>query len=312
MLSRTLLFLILVNLFLTAQAAFYEMPAPGNDVIGEIRVIHVQKGDSANKLMREYELSYHELLEANPKVRFSNLHEGATIVIPTQFILPKYRKGIVINIPELRLYYFTPDGQYVFTTPVGLGRSGWRTPTMTTYVIKKEEQPVWHVPKEIAEYVESKGRVLPDEIPPGPDNPLGDYALYLSYWGYLIHGTNDPDSVGKYYSSGCIRLRPDAIATLFSQVDVGTIVHIVHASNKAGWLNSVLYLEEHVPVSYNDQETKADDNQEGLQQVIDEATKNRPINIDWQRVSELAKEQTGIPEPISTGTKYIAFGEVIN
>lgn len=308
---RILLFLLIMTVGTTAQAAFYPLPSPGNDIVGEIRVIHVQKGDNTNKLMRQYELSYHEMLEANPKVRFSNLREGETVVIPTQFILPKYRKGIVINIPELRLYYFTPDGQYVFTTPVGLGRSGWRTPTMTTYVIKKEEQPIWHVPKEIAEYAENKGKILPDEIPPGPDNPLGGYALYLSYSGYLIHGTNDQDSVGKYFSSGCIRLSAEAVATLFSEVDVGTIVHIIHAPSKAGWSNSVLYLENHVPVSYNEQEEQIEKTQSGLEEIIDEVTKNRPVNIDWQRVNEVARQQTGIPEPISGGTNY-AVGDNLN
>lgn len=301
---RILLFLLLTTIFPIAQAAFYPLPSLDNDIVGEIQIIHIQKGDNINKLMQKYELSYHELLEANPKIRFSNLHEGDAIIIPTQFILPKYRKGIVINIPELRLYYFTPDGQYVFTTPVGLGRSGWRTPTMTTYIIKKEEQPIWHVPKDIAEYAENNGKTLPSEIPPGPDNPLGNYALYLSYNGYLIHGTNDPNSVGKYFSSGCIRLSSESIATLFLKVDIGTIVYIIHASSKAGWLNDVLYLEKHVPVSYNEQEEKMELSQSGPAEVIDEATKNRPANIDWQRVDEIARQQTGIPEPVSSSADY--------
>lgn len=287
---------------ITARAALYPMPSSGNDIIGEVKVIHIQRDDNVNALMRKYEVSYHELLEANPKVRFSNLQKGEEIIIPTQFILPKYRKGIVINIPELRLYYFTPDGQSVFTTSVGLGRSGWRTPTMTTYIIKKEKNPVWHVPKDIAEYAESMGQDLPDEVPPGANNPLGDYALHLSYSGYLLHGTNDPDSVGRYASSGCIRLSAEAIATLFSEVNVGDIVHIIHVSDKVGWSNNVLYLEKHVPVSYDNQEEQREEKQSELKNVIREATKNRPESIDWQKVDDIANQQTGIPEPINGET----------
>jgi L,D-transpeptidase ErfK/SrfK len=286
----------------TARAAFYPMPSSGNDIVGKLQVIRVQKEDNVNELMRKYEVSYHELLEANPEVRFSSLQKGEEIVIPTQFVLPKYRKGIVINIPELRLYYFTPDGQSVFTAPVGLGRSGWRTPTMTTYVIKKEKNPVWHVPKDIVEYAESMGQNLPNEIPPGKDNPLGDYALYLSYSGYLLHGTNDPDSVGRYASSGCIRLSSETIAMLYSEVNVGTIVHIIHASDKVGWSNSVLYLEKHVSVSYDVQEGQREEKQSEAKSVIREAIKNRPINIDWQKVDDIENQQTGIPEPISSET----------
>jgi len=295
-----LLLFAFIVIHAAAQAAVYPMPPQGNDLIGETIVIYAQKGDTANKLMRKYEISYHELLEANPQIKFSNLHKGTLITIPTQFILPQYRKGIVINIPELRLYYFTPDGQSVFTTTVGLGRSGWRTPPMTTYVIKKEENPTWHVPKKIASYaLEKNGRILPEEIPPGPDNPLGNYALYLSYNGYLIHGTNDPESVGKYASSGCMRLSADAISRLFTEANVGTIVHIVHDANKSGWSNSVLYLESHVPVSSNLHDEQKKMAPSGPEIAINQAITGRSVVIDWPKVSQVAMRQTGIPEPIS-------------
>ena len=138
-------FLLLVSTFaiysITAQAAIYEMPAPGNDIIGQTITAHVQRGDTMDKLTRRYEVSYHELLEANPKLNPRRLRIGDILIIPSEYILPTYRKGIVINISEPRLYYFYPDGKHVFTTPVGLGRSSWRTPTMKTRVIKKEKNP---------------------------------------------------------------------------------------------------------------------------------------------------------------------------
>jgi L,D-transpeptidase ErfK/SrfK len=296
-LATTFLFLISI----TANAAIYQLPPNGDDIIGNPpHTEMVQPNDNADKIMQRYELSYHELVEANPRLRFSHLRAGATIVIPDQYVLPEFRKGVVINIPELRLYYFMPDGQHVFTAPVGLGRADWRTPTMVAKIIKKEANPTWHVPGSIAEYaLESKGKVLPDEIPPGPDNPLGNYAIYLSKNGYLMHGTNDPNSVGKYYSSGCMRFSASSIEFLFNNITVGTPIYIIHDTNKAGWFNNTLFLEAHVPVDYNSwQETDSD--KKDVEASIQAATRTKPASIDWNRVRLVTEEHYGMPEPIGS------------
>ena len=178
---------------LCIQAAKYPMPTPGNDIIGELIVAHAQPGETINQIGVRYGIGLHEMLEANPQLNQDELYGGEEVIVPTQFVLPKYRKGIVINLAELRLYYFMPNGRYVFTYPVGLGRRGWRTPTTSTTVIRKTTNPVWTVPSTIRTYVlEETGKLLPGSVPPGPENPLGPYALYIGTHGYLIHGTNQP------------------------------------------------------------------------------------------------------------------------
>jgi len=275
------------------------MPQIGNDIIGQIFTVQIQEGDNLTKLSKEYEVSFHEILEVNPNIHPRRLRIGDSVVIPSEFILPKYRQGIVINIPELRLYYFTSDGNYVFTTPVGLGRSGWRTPTMVTRIYSKVTNPTWHVPEEIIKDAAKQGIFFPHNVPPGPDNPLGKYALYLARDGYLIHGTNDSNSVGKYFSSGCIRLYNDAIKTLYEMVTTGTKVYLLHHANKAGWFNGTLYLESHVPVS--NIEPASDLNTQDPEAVIEAKAAKHSVHIDWARVKHIAKQQLGIPQPAGYG-----------
>jgi L,D-transpeptidase ErfK/SrfK len=304
------LFLLLCCVINIAQAAIYPMPHQGNDIIGHIFTVQIQQGGSLDKLCKKYEVSFHELLEANPKIHPKRLRLGDSIVIPTEFILPKYRQGIVINIPELRLYYFTPDGNYVFTTPVGLGRSGWRTPTMVTKIYSKVKNPTWHVPEEIINEAAKHGIFLPDNVPPGPDNPLGKYALYLARNGFLIHGTNDTNSVGKYFSSGCIRLYNNAIKSLYDMVTTGTKVYILHHANKAGWLNGRLYLESHVPVSNT--EPASNLNTQDPMAVIEAEAAKHSVHIDWATVKHIAKQQLGVPEQVGTEQYNSNYGILFN
>lgn len=296
---RTFLILFFAVFSMSALAAIYEMPSTGNDIIGQILNVQIQEGDTINKLAQKYEVSYHELLEANPGINPRLLQVGKLLIIPTEYILPKYREGIVINTAEPRLYYFYPDGKYVFTTPVGLGRYNWRTPEMATKVIKKVEDPTWHIPKAIREHaLKTTGKELPDEIPPGPDNPLGKYAIYLARNGYLIHGTNNPESVGKYYSSGCIRLYEHAIATLFAVTSIGTDVHVIHSPNKVGYLHGELYLESHEPVGGIDHILDIQQQNEAEGDVQNAITNNYTY-IDWYKVYLVAQKRLGIP--ISVG-----------
>jgi L,D-transpeptidase ErfK/SrfK len=282
----------------SAQAAMYPMPEPGNDIVGNVTTVKVTPGDSITSLRQKHEVSYHELLEANPEVDFNHLQTGQTIIIPSQYILPQEREGIVINTPELRLYYFTPDKKYVYTYPVGLGRLNWRTHVTKTKVVRKQYKPTWHTPKSIQKYMREKhGKILPDVILPGPENPMGDYALYLPDKTLeYIHGTNDPGSVGTFLSSGCMRLMPDAIKTLFENAPVGTPVYVVHQPVKAGWYHRALYIEAHIPV--RGYEKKNDLSSEESVAAIKRVTNNHPANFDWQLVEETTQGHTGIPTPI--------------
>lgn len=292
---------VVLGFFLStiAVATEYYMPPHGDDIVGRNYTITVRGGDSLTTIREDNEISYEELLAANPHINFYKLKAGQKIIIPKQHILPKFRTGIVINIPELRLYYFTPDGSRVYTFPVGLGRENWRTPITSATVVNKTQDPTWRVPKSIREYVLNKtGKLLPDEVPPGPDNPLGKYALYLSKNGYLIHGTNSPTSVGTFISSGCMRLLREPIELLYQEVQVGTPVHIIHYPSTAGWQGNKLYLESHKPIQSYTRLPFSSLNSTSAESAIYEAIHLRPAHINWTAVQKNIKERRGIPEQI--------------
>ena len=276
---------------------------PGNDVVGNIIYARAQKGDSLTKIGTRYGIGKHEMLAANPTLRRKRLKPGQTVTVPQLFILPPraYRRGIVINISELRLYFFPSGGRRVMTYPVALGRSGWRTPTMKTKVKRKKANPTWYVPKSIRQHNYRKtGRWLPHAVPSGPRNPLGYYALYLGKPRYLIHGNNNPSSIGTLASSGCIRLHNRDIEELFHAVNPGSPVTIIHHAYKAGWRGGTLYLEAHKPISHNEYANAL--NHTLPEDVITRATLyTKRFNIRWPNVNKVLKQVTGIPEAIGSG-----------
>lgn len=286
-----------------SDAATFLLPND-TDIVGELIQVPAQEGDTLLKIAQRFNIGRYEMLQANPGIRPTRLKIGQLITVPQLFILPprEYRRGIVINIPELRLYYFSPDGKQVSTFPVALGRAGWRTPTTTTSILKKKEKPNWNVPTSIKNYTYNKtGRWLPDVILPGPNNPLGEYAMYLGRRGYLIHGTNAPSSIGTLASSGCIRMYNADIEELFSEVSPGDPVTIINHAYKAGWhktgwLTSTLYLEAHPSVSHNESITELNDTT--AEKVIMQATFYQNASIDWAKVEKIAQKKTGIPQPI--------------
>jgi lipoprotein-anchoring transpeptidase ErfK/SrfK len=173
--------------------------------------------------------------------------EGTRVILPTQHILPDTpREGLVLNLPEMRLYYYpkpsTGKPRTVVTFPVSIGRMDWATPLGLTRVTAKVINPVWYPPASIRAEHEQEGQALPPEVAAGPDNPLGQYALQLGRPGYLIHGTDRPYGIGMRATHGCIRLYPEDIQRLFEEVPVGTPVRIVNQPYKAGWYRGVLYL----------------------------------------------------------------------
>lgn len=276
----------------------YSLPAEGDDVVGAVTYIHAQKGDTLATLAQQDDFGYQELVAANPDIVDPNhIPVGTKITLPSMYVLPpaQYRKGIVINIPELRMYYFG-NGE-VTTFPVALGRDGWRTPIAKTYVYSKQAAPTWHVPESIRQtYFEKYGQEQPKEVGPGPDNPLGNYAIYLQMTGYLIHGTNVPSSVGNFVSSGCVRMYPQDIEKLFNQVQRGTPVNIIYYPSLAGWLGKTLYLESHAQISHED----------GLYQIheippeqaVQDAIGARPVVVNWAEVNDVVRLNTGLPTAV--------------
>lgn len=268
------------------------------DIVGKTRTVTVKAGDTLTNIAARYSIGMQELIDANAAVtdKTRQLTVGEKLIIPTRYILPnkEYRNGIVINVAEMRLYYFSPDGRNVSTYPVSLGQQGWRTPLGSTYVYKKQANPTWHVPESIRKEAAATGEALPEFVPPGPDNPLGHYAIYLGMQGYLIHGTNAPWNIGKYVSHGCIRMRNKDVEELFYQIDKGTPVHIIYEPNKAGWADGRLYLESHTPLSENGP-LAYEENDSPRNAISQVEADGRSALIDDTKVSQVARKRSGIP-----------------
>jgi L,D-transpeptidase ErfK/SrfK len=303
-----------VALWLPAANAVMYRISPGSDIVGEVVQMKSGSRDTLLTIANQYGVGMHEMLESNPQLHRTQdnadqyLGRGKKVVIPTQYILPPYRQGIVINLPELRLYYFTPDGQYVYTYPVGLGRMEWRTPLAKTTVISKETDPIWTVPPSIHAYVlQETGTELPSRVMPGPDNPLGPYALRLGTSGYLIHGTNQPWSVGKYVSSGCIRLHNEDITELHQIVPVGAPVRLINYADKAGWAQGELYLQSRIPLEIN--APAGGLNESSVQAVVGKAMAKRQGAVDWSKVEAVQSQRLGIPQPIGRGAPSLQVAE---
>lgn len=294
--------LLLTMLSPQSFAKTYPMPTDGNDIVGQNVKWIVQEGDTLDKIASHYGLSWHEILEANQDIDTEHLQPEQELLIPLMRILPTERKGIVVNLAELRLYYFSPDGQEVITYPVGLGRRGqeWRTPLGETHVLWKKEKPTWHPPKTIKDMaLKNYGKVLPDEVPPGPDNPLGAFAIYLAKPLIVIHGNNEPRSIGRYASSGCIRLHAQDIEQLFNLVEKGTPVTILNETSRAGWLGDKLYLKAHIPLRLEglDEESKAFQ-VNSARKAIHRAMKGRSVRVDWKKIKQVLLEANGIPTEV--------------
>ena len=233
---------------LSAMALSFPLPAPNNDIVGANQTTTIKPGQDLHDVGRSFDIGYDAMVAANPSVNFAKIKKNTQITVPSQFILPPgQRVGIIINVAAKRLYYFPQGQNVVYTFPIGVGLLGWSTPTGQTQVIEKIKNPVWTVPDSIFQKLAAQGIYLPKQILPGPDDPLGDFALRLAIPGYLIHGTNEPDSIGTRASSGCIRMFPEDIQQLFSVVPTKTPVRLINMPYMAGWNNNQLYLQVYQP-----------------------------------------------------------------
>jgi len=266
------------------------------DVIGRLAVIRLEKGDTLPDIARHFSLGINAISAANPGVDVWVPEAGERVILPLSFILPDTpRKGIVVNLAAMRLFQYKVDGTSlsVTTYPIGVGTRERPTPTGKMRVARKAARPTWHVPASIAEDHRKKGDILPAAVPPGPENPLGEYALYLSKSGYLIHGTNKPASIGLTATNGCLRLYPENVKTLFEETPVSTPVLIVEQPYLTGQRDGVLYLEAHAPM----EESGALES-EKLHATLRTIEKKAARALDWKKVKEVQAEARGIPVPI--------------
>ena len=276
-----------------------QLPFNGSSV-GEIQYYIAGKDDTFNSISRAFNVGYVELISANPNVDPWLPKVGTKIVIPALQLLPEApQSGIVINLADMRLYHFRNAGQPPETYPIGIGREGLKTPQGSTTVVRKAKDPTWSpTPRMRKEKPE-----LPATVGPGPDNPLGNRAMYLGWAQYLIHGTNKPSGIGRRTSSGCIRMFPEDVQYLFELVPVGSPVTVVYQTVKTRWINGELFLEVQPDFEQIDQlefeEPMTERPPEGLIQRVGQMAGNRKNEVNWELVRLEGLHRSGIPIQIT-------------
>jgi L,D-transpeptidase ErfK/SrfK len=278
-----------------------ESPPPSADLVGKLSFRDARADDTLIDLAPELGVGYVELVAANPGIDPWLPPDGTRLVVPAARLLPSAkREGIVVNLGDLRLYYFE-KGKPPRSYPIGIAKDGYATPLGVTQVRAKKEKPTW-VPGPSAHLEKPE---LPKAIPPGPDNPLGDYALYLGWSSYLIHGTNDARGVGRHSSRGCIRLYPADIEALYPIVAIGTPVRVVNEPIKLGWIGGELYLEVNPDA---DESLELDETAKvaarkplkGLRELVKKAAGKDLPRVDWARVDRAGEKRLGIPIRVTT------------
>lgn len=288
---------------LTVPAMAADFPvASDTRAVGQIQTYTVQQGDNLADIARKFDIGYTEMMAANPGVAPWTPQIGKTLYIPSLYILPSApRQGIVIDLGERRLYYFPRDGQ-MQTYPIGIGAIGFDTPHSATSVVRKEPNPVWIPPPSIR----AEQPDLPAMIGPGPDDPLGDYALRLGWKNYLIHGTNKPDGVGRNVSHGCIHLYPEDIEKLFNSVAIGTPVRVIDQPAGAAWIQDGLYVAVHPSKDQADEidtdQPMTPDPPNDLRQVVSAVAGNYGQAVDWNAVDQAGLQRTGLPIEVAKGS----------
>jgi L,D-transpeptidase ErfK/SrfK len=325
---RLLKILLAVTLPLAVQAEQYELPPDGNDVIGALAVVTARADDTLLDIARRHGLGYEDIVRANPDVDTWLPGEGTEVLLPTRYVLPPVsRRGVVLNLAEYRMYYFPEpkDGEpaIVMTYPMSIGRMDWETPLGMTRVVAKAKNPTWYPPESVRAEHAADGDPLPRIVPPGPKNPLGEYAMRLGLPGYLIHGTNRPAGVGMRVTHGCIRMFPEDIGFLFGLVSVNTPVQIINEPVKVGWDGDELVMEVHrtldvAPIESESgeitNEVLAEDQLvqpernvlTALTEQFVAATNTRAGELDWERAEDLLERADGIPVLVGNTRKNAA------
>jgi L,D-transpeptidase ErfK/SrfK len=285
----------------TASAERFALPSQLDEVVGALQTVAASREETLLDIARRFDVGQREILIANPEVDRWLPADGAKVTLPTAFILPRTeRKGLVLNVPEMRLYFYPPraprQAAVVHTFPVSIGRMDWSTPLGHTQVVEKTENPSWRPPPSILAESASNGKKLPSVVPPGPGNPLGKYALRLGIPGYLIHSTNKPYGVGMRVTHGCVRMYPEDIELLYPMVPVGTPVMIIDQPVKVGWLGKQLYIEIHPPL---DEKRKEQSIRKLAEQLVELESEKRRLVLDRAALDEALEQRSGIPTPIA-------------
>jgi L,D-transpeptidase ErfK/SrfK len=329
---------LLALLATVAKAEVYELPPPGNDVVGAVSTVNARAEETLLDIARRHGLGYEDVVRANPLVDAWLPGEGTEILLPTRFVLPQAeRRGIVLNLAEYRMYYYPPvkagSPPEVMTWPMSIGRMDWTTPIGLTRITAKEKNPNWYPPESVRAEHLAEGDPLPRVVPPGPNNPLGAYKMRLDIPGYLIHGTNRPAGVGMRVTHGCVRMYPEDIEFLFGQVSINTPVRIINEPVKIGWDGDELVLEVHRTLEVLETPVAAvvdavvdavdaaspvvavsavKDALTSLTEQFVAATSGRPGELDWERAETALERANGVPAPIGRSIKNAASSAASN
>ncbi len=308
----TIIFLLSASFFIPSTfAQTWTLPPTGVDVFGQTKTIKVSSKDTLLDIARQYDIGQAEILIANPNVDRWLPNDDDEVVLPSRYIIPDVdRKGLVVNLAEMRIYYFpeTKNGNkpVVTTHPVGIGRMDWVTPLGISKIVEKKKDPTWIPPKSLQmDRIANGEQPYPSIVPPGPTNPLGKHAMRLGITGgsYLIHGTIKPFGVGMRVSAGCIRMYPEDIESLFNKISTGTQVRVINEPIKLGWVLDSLFIELHPPLE-EDQE-KYQNYELRVTNFINNflsSPRNKRVenlNIDQEALKKAIVEKSGIPVLIS-------------
>jgi L,D-transpeptidase ErfK/SrfK len=282
--------------------ALPDYPPGARIASGEMKTYMVREEDTFLDIARHFGLGYVELRAANPDVDPWAPTPGESLVIPSFSLLPRAKQeGIVVNLGDMRLFYFKNPGEEPVSYAIGIGREGLQTPTGETKIIRKAAGPSWYP----TERMRKEKPFLPSVVPPGPSNPLGTHALYLGWPTFLIHGSNKPWGIGRRVSSGCMRMYPEDIVAFFDMIPVGTKVTVVDQPVLIGWLDDGLYLEAN-PTKTQSNEIEIDGDltvkplTDKLRAMIIAAAGDAATRIDWETVEKAVEERRGYPILIAT------------
>ena len=283
----------------SANATTYTLAKADDTVIGQDQTVKTVYEDTLYDLARKYSLGSEEIIRVNPGVDPWLPGADKDLVVPGRHILPPGpHEGIVVNLPEHRLYYYPKPKRgapiEVITYPVSIGKMDWRTPLGLTRVIQKEKNPTWFPPESVRKEHAEAGDPLPPKVGPGPDNPLGAYAMRLAAGNgtYLIHGTNNPIAVGLAVTHGCVRMYPSDVEAIFPLIPVGTPVRLINVPVKVAWIEGELLLEAHPPVDAQGQSFEPDIDQ--FSDLLKSAVGNSTVAIHWDYAREVLQKADGV------------------
>jgi L,D-transpeptidase ErfK/SrfK len=265
-----------------------------NELLGAVNRYTVKNNESLYEIARTYKIGFNEIVAANPGIDPYVPGKGTSLILPTSWLLPDISRvpGIVVNVSEMRLFYFfkKKGTVRVKTYPIGIGDEGSDTPLGRFTIVEKIVNPAWHVP----ESIRKEKPELPAVVPPGPDNPMGSHALRLSRRTILIHGTDVPWGIGGKVSHGCIRLYPEDIVELFRIVPLKTAVTIVQQPVKVGVSRGQVYLEVNKD---EDQDLKSFDyRSKAVAQLRKRGLLDR---VSMDKVAQAVRDKKGFPVDVS-------------